>query len=306
MPLLGKLPRVRRPALIALFLAVLLPTAAVAEIDPLGTLRDPITESSGLAVSFKDDGYAYTLNDDEESNQLIVYTVRINTGKIIRTTTISNAEPVDPEALALDSKGRLWIADTGADGNRDWETEPPTLYRINEPLNLPSDSDTVRAYRYPLKYSNGRDYDVESLLINPKSGKFSLIRKAPKEDTADHPNRRLQIDPAALIRDQLNTVAVKENLPAISGRVSDGSFTPNAKWAVLRNGGRTAYVYDPSQSPWKLHARVTDLPNMFQEESLSFYKNGSHFLIGSEGDPDGDGSSPLYRIPFDQTKGTGG
>jgi hypothetical protein len=248
---------------------------------------DPVKESSALAVSAKHPGYAYTLNDDEPTNQAIIYTIKISTGAVTGTTVLSGVTPVDPEALSFDRDGRLWYADTGAD-NRDWETEPPTLYRFVEPSTV-SGAHSVAVRRYPLEYPD-KKWDVETLVISPKTDAKYLVTKE-----SDTKGKRLAL-PSTLVRDQPNKVLEREKL---TDKVSDGSFTPNGKWTVIRSP-KKAYVYYAS-SPWRVHASF-DLPTMAQPESLSFDPSGKRFLIGSECAA-GATTSPLYWISFDQTKG---
>jgi hypothetical protein len=160
------------------------------------------------------------------------------------------------------------------------------LYRFVQPSTV-SGTHTVAVRRYPLAYPNDKHWDVETLLINPKTDAKHLVTKEP-----DEKGKRLAIT-SAMVRDQPNKVFEREKL---TDRVSDGSFTPNGKWAVIRSP-KKAYVYYAS-SPWKLHASF-DLPSMLKPESLSFDPKGTRFLVGSEGT-----DSPLYWISFDQTKGT--
>jgi len=287
----GGIASLRRKGLVVLpLLTVLAVTTTAAYAGLVSRIRDDrITESSALAVSAKHPGYAYTLNDDEDSHQAIVYTIRISTGAVVGTTVLSGVTPVDPEALSIDRDGRLWYADTGANGLRNdkdnWDTYPPTLYRFVQPSSV-SGTRTVSVRRYPLAYPPDKHWDVEALLINPKTDAKHLVTKEP-----DQKGKRLAL-PSTLVRDQPNKVLEREKL---TDRVSDGSFTPNGKWAVIRSP-KKAYVYYAS-SPWKLHASF-DLPSMVQPESLSFDPKGTRFLIGSEGT-----DSPLYWISFDQTKG---
>jgi len=270
--------------------AVLTVTTTAAYAGLVSRIRDDrVTESSALAVSKKHPGYAYTLNDDEPTDQAIVYTVKISTGTVTGATILSGVTPVDPEALSFDRDGRLWYADTGADGlrndNDNWDANPPTLYRFVEPSSV-SGTHSVSVRRYPLAYPDDKHWDVETLVINPKTDAKHLVTKEP-----DTKGKRLAIT-SSLVRDHPNQVFEREKL---TDKVSDGSFTPNGKWVVVRSP-KKAYVYYASV-PWRLHASF-DLPTMVQPESLSFDPSGKQFLIGSEG-----ADSPLYWLSFDQTKG---
>lgn len=288
---LGGFASVRRKILIALPLAAVMAiTTTAAYAGLVSRISDErVTESSALAVSIDHPGYAYTLNDDEDANAAIVYTIKIATGAVVGTTKLSGVEALDPEALALDRSGRLWFADIGKDGGRAnsdkaWDANPPTLYRFTEPSTV-SGNRIVNAVAYPLAYPGDKHWDAETLLIHPTSNVKYLITK-----DADA-GKRLVL-PSPLVANESNLVTVREDQ---TDNVSDGSFTPNGKWAVIRSG-KKVYVLYPS-NPWRVHATLTP-PAMVQPESLSFDSSGSKFLIGSEGV-----NSPLYWVKFDQKAG---
>jgi len=311
----GKLPRFRSALLVALPLAVLMPVAAVATTwyKASNIVDNRVSESSGLAIGEAHPGWAYTINDDEPDNKLKVYAIRIKSGSVSGVVTVekdtenNDITAVDPESVAMDGEGHLWIADTGSD-SRDWDgdnVEPPTLYRIDEPAG---GEQTVTARRYPIAYAGDSHYNVETLLINPVTHKIFLVRKASVDGKA--PNTLLQFTtPWTEWGPSGTTIQPVKKPPVVSSddRISDGSFTPSGRWAVVRNGGHTAYVLDPSLLGWPVHAKVKGLPDLAQPESLSFDRDGSRFLIGSEGaDPYPSHDSPLYWVPFNQSKGTGG
>jgi hypothetical protein len=287
---LGGIAGLRRRALVALPLVALLAitsTAAYAGLVSRVSCEE-IPESSALALSIKHPGYAYTLNDDDPGGKAIVYTIQISTGKIVGRITLKNVAPVDPEALSLDRGGRMWFADVGKD-ERNFTTEPPTLWMFTEPSTPAADYE-VSPRAYVLAYPPGKEWDVETLLINPQTNARYLVTKEQ-----DDKGKRLAL-PSPLSSTSPNLVKVREEL---TNKVSDGSFTPNGKWAVIRSS-KKAYVYYPS-APWRLHASF-DLPSMHQPESLSFDPKGNRFLVGSEC-ASTDTTSPLYWIQFDQAKG---
>jgi hypothetical protein len=285
----GGFESLRRRALVALpllaFLAVT-STAAYAGLVSRVSCVD-VPESSALALSIKHPGYAYTLNDDDPDDKAIVYTIKISTGEVVGRITLKGVVPVDPEALSLDRGGRMWFADVGKDG-RNFATEPPTLWMFTEP-STPAADHEVSPRAYVLAYPSGKQWDVETLLINPQTNARYLVTKE------DENGKRLAL-PSPISSTSPNLVKEREKL---TDKVSDGSFTPNGKWAVIRSQ-KKAYVYYPS-APWRLHASF-DLPAMYQPESLSFDPKGNRFLVGSEC-KDGDTTSPLYWVQFDQSKG---
>src|SRR6185436_6728427 len=78
----------------------------------------------------------------------------------------------DPEAMSMDSTGRIWLADLG---DNYLQRSDGALYAFNEPEN--PDDQTVEAVRYPVSYSDGHPHDVETLLINPATNAKFVVTK---------------------------------------------------------------------------------------------------------------------------------
>lgn len=240
--------------------------------DVVSRMSDPrITESSGLAVSVKHDDLAYTINDS--GHDPIVFAVKISTGGVVGTTTITGNTPIDIEAIAIDGDGELWVADTG--DNRERRTDV-ALYALPEPG--PGDH-AVAATRYPLTYPAG-PADVEALLINPRTGAKGLVTKGlfagellalPKKLTADQPN---------------TAEATGHDMPAM---VTDGVVSANGRFALLRTY-TDVHLYDVKT--WK-SIRSHTTPSQPQAESIAFERSQRSYLIGTEG-----ANSELIRIPL--------
>lgn len=245
----------------------------------MSNILDPrITESSSLAISAQFSGIAYTANDEGKA---VVYAVNVRTGEVVGTTKLKKVPFTDPEAMAVDSQGTLWLADVGDNKKR-----RPCVHLYAFPEQGPGKYKVTPA-SYPIVYSDGRPHNVEAFLLNPISGAKYLVTKRRKK-------------PGALfaLPDQLQVDA--ENVAIDLGRpmprkISDGAFTANGAWAVLTDGKR-AHVLNART--WTV-ARTIALPPVRQGESLAFHPDGTGFLIGSEGK-----RSPLVWIAFDQATGT--
>lgn len=244
----------------------------------VSSIVDPrITESSSLAISTQFSGIAYTANDEGKA---VVYAVNVQTGVVVGTTKLKKVPFTDPEAMAVDGQGTLWLADVGDNKKR---RSAVALYAF--PERGPGKY-KVTPDNYPVVYSDGRSHDVEAFLLNPISGAKYLVTKRKKK-----PGRlfalpdQLQID--------VENVAVDLGKPMPS-KVTDGAFTANGAWAVLTDGKR-AHVLNART--WTV-ARTVPLPPVRQGESLAFHPDGTGFLIGSEGK-----RSPLVWIAFDQATG---
>lgn len=236
-----------------------------------------IDESSSLAVSRQYMGTVYTANDESDP---VIFAVDIPTGDLVGTTRLTGTKLRDPEAMALDRKGRLWLADTGDNDDRRRDT---ALYVFPEqgPTNA-----TVRAVRYPIAYSDGESHNVETLLINPFSGAKYLVTKTKKGHGA------VFAVPRRLYTRQLN-VAMDVGLD-VPKKVSDGAISPNGDWVVLRDE-EEFHVYNAHSGE---KVQKIGGPSLDKPESLSFNPSGRSFLVGSEGK-----KSPLYWVGFNQATG---
>jgi hypothetical protein len=275
-------PRHRRlliPGLLIALLVVVLVSSlarradgAEAGPDVVSRISDPrITESSGLAVSVKHDDLAYTINDS--GNAPIVFAVKISTGAVVGTTTITGTTPADTEAIAIDGDGELWVADTG--DNRENRTDI-ALYALPEPG---AGQHSVAAKRYELTYPSG-PADVETLLINPRTGAKGVVTKGlfagellalPTKLSTDRPN-------AAKL--------ISRDMPAM---VTDGVMSADGRFALLRTYS-DVHLYDAKT--WK-PIRSHETPPQPQGESIAIERSQKSFLIGSEG-----ANSALIRLPL--------
>lgn len=263
--------------MVVVVLAALGGRADAATADPDGdpgtvvsTIDDPrIVEASGLAISRAQDDLAYVVNDSGQAQE--VYAVRVSTGAVVGTTSVTGGTWRDTEALSIDDDGTLWVADTGDNFvNR----EDAALYSFAEPG--PGDH-TAAARRYPVSYANGPE-DVEALLVQPGTGAKFLVSKGFVAGTVYE------------LPDSLSTTTtnvaepVGERAPAL---VTDGAFTPDGERALLRTYGD---VREVEPGTWAEERQIAT-PAMEQSESLGVERGGSTFLIGSEGE-----SSPLIRM----------
>jgi hypothetical protein len=240
--------------------------------DVVSRMSDPrITESSGLAVSVKHEDLAYTINDS--GNAPIVFAVKISTGAVVGTTTITGRSPLDTEAIAIDADGELWVADTG--DNRERRTDV-ALYALPEPG---PGRHSVAASRYPLTYPSG-PADVETLLINPSTGAKYVVTKGlfagellelPRKLSTDHANE---------------AEVTAHDMPALA---TDGVVSADGRYALLRTYSDVD-MYDAKS--WKrLRSDVT--PSQPQGESIAIERSQKSYLIGSEG-----ADSELIRMPL--------
>ncbi len=226
---------------------------------------DPRTsESSGLAVSPADPGLVYTVNDS--GHDPVVYVIDTGAAAVVGTTALGGADAgeTDPEAVAVDGDGTLWLGDIG-DNLRG--RDDVALYAL--PAPGPGEA-SVTPQRYPLSHPDG-PADAETLLADPVSGAMWVVTKGLLSGSV------LQVpDPLAATSNSLELVPDV----AVPGLVTDGTVLPDGSAAVLRTYER-AYVYRlPDWEPVGDFA----LPPQEQGESLAALPDGS-LLAGSEGTP---------------------
>lgn len=127
-----------------------------------------ITESSGLVASRKYPGVFWTHTDSGGKPVLCAMT---REGKTIGEFTVDAAN-IDWEDLAIDDAGRLYIADTGNNGQRRTEVY---VYQLDEPNPHGKPHHALKvAARYRLLYP-AKPFDCESLFV--WKGKGYLVSK---------------------------------------------------------------------------------------------------------------------------------
>ena len=236
------------------------PTSEIVVDDPR------ITESSGLSVSPTDPNLLYTINDS--GNGPVVFVLDRRSGDVVGTTALVGPDPEshDTEALSVDDRGALWVADTG--DNTNMRTDA-ALYRLPAPGRGAA---TATPQRVPLVYTSGRP-NIEALLIDQTSGRSWLITKGflggqvlrlPNEMT---PGQVVTPVPVTGVR--------------VAGLVTDATVLPDGAAAVVRTYGEAQVYRLPS---WELIGSFR-LPRQEQGESVTPLPNGQTLLAGSEGSP---------------------
>jgi len=274
-------PRHRRlliPGLLIALVVVVVISSLVRRADatdvepnarPLGVIDDArVTEASGLAIPRDRPGFGYVVNDSGHGP--VVFTVELASGDVVGATTVTGATWHDTEAVAVDSGGTVWVADTGDNRHR---RDDAALYAIAAPR---IGDHTTTARRYPVSYPDGGQ-DVETLLIDPHDGAKYLVSKG------------LLGGSYYRLPDELSTsgnqaVAIEGRAP---GMVTDGSFTPDGERIVLRTYSAVHLVNAADRSEI---ARIW-APPQEQAESLSVEPDGRHAVLGTEGRP-----SPMFRL----------
>ena len=137
----------------------------------VGTIQDSaIVESSGLIASRRYPGVLWTHNDAGSAPVIFAINQR---GQTLGRFPVQRLSAVDLEDIAIDSNGRLYLADIGADGR---SRDRVAVYRIREPN--PRGTERVVVERsWSLKFPGNRE-DAESFFVLNDAG--YLITKQTK------------------------------------------------------------------------------------------------------------------------------
>ncbi|MCT4356814.1 WD40 repeat domain-containing protein [Streptomyces sp. Je 1-79] len=249
----------------ALVLAAAAAPAAAADADQDFTITDPrITESSGLAASRAHPGVYWTHNDQDAP---LIYGVDSRTGETVATLTMKGVgTPRDMEAISVGPDGDIYVGDIG--DNRDGTWDHVWIYRFPEPKRLGDQA--VTAKQYDVKYADG-PRNAEALMVHPKTGRVYIASK--NQETGG-----LYAGPERLSSAGTNVFRRVGDVPW----VTDGAFSPDGGRLMLRG------YFSAKEYVWK-DGRLADegtdvgVPFQGQSESVTYTKDGSALMIGSEG-----------------------
>ena len=275
-------PFTARLALLTATLLLAAAAPATADNDPDGTISeirdDRIKESSGLALSMRHDDLVYTMNDEGGSGAE-VYAVQVSTGDVVGATDIGGLPIEDPESIAVDADGTLWLGDLG---DNDRQRDDIAIYAFPEPG--PGDHTVAGVDRYRVTLPGGPQ-DVEGLLVHPQTDAVYIVSK--NEDGNGRIFELPDLTPGG-------TVQARDVGEAPEG-VTDATFTHSGQWAVLRTED-DLWLYDPTT--WQAVGQA-ETPKLEKGESVTVERGDQTVLLGSEGE-----NSPLVRVPLPNASGS--
>jgi hypothetical protein len=268
----------------------------------LFVIQDPdIRESSGVAVSSRDDEVLFTHNDSGDAPRFFAIDA---IGCTVGRYTVAGAEANDWEDMASgpEHKGKptLWLGDIG-----DNAAQRPaiSLYRVAEPKVKAPDNmrgacappvdEELAATRFDLEYADGA-HDAEALLVHPKTGRVYVVTKGV--------DAQMYAAPKRLRAGEVNVLEPVAPLELRVGLVTAGDFSPDGKHLVLRNYSE-AFEWrvrkdDPGASLSDAPVRdptLIPLPPAPQGEAIAYSADGDSLITTTE-DPAGAGAQ-VYRVP---------
>lgn len=139
----------------------------------IGKLPSSVPESSGLVKSKKHPGVLWTHNDSGHKPRLIA--VRTD-GTVVASFLVPSEERHDWEAISMDDKGRLVVADIG---NNSQKQKLFSLIRVAEPDPSKPDQHVKHADVFGFKYpKEARGVDAEAVVVRGRAA--YVFSKEPK------------------------------------------------------------------------------------------------------------------------------
>ena len=213
-----------------------------------GYLPSSLRESSGVAVSRRQEGVLWSHNDSDNENRL--YAINLQ-GVELATFRVKNAENRDWDDIAIGPCPRqngdcLYIADTGDNLHR---RETVSIYVIPEPVISSEERGTLRDTEHiqqiDFRYEDGPQ-DVEAMAVGPR-GEILLVTKGRTAPIRAYVISRLQLlaGPETIARSKIDPGI--QRLRMLGRWVTGGAMSPSGKRVVLRTYTELFfYTYDES------------------------------------------------------------
>ncbi len=231
-----------------------------------------LPEASGLA---RGSGSRLWMHNDSGAPELFAVDPK---GSVVGRVTLNGAKVEDWEALASGPCGKGTCIYVGDIGDNDASRKQITIYRLPEPAK-PGGSAQAEAFHGT--FPDGA-HDAETLLVAP-DGTVLVVTKGETGPVAVYKFPR---DLKAGTAMQLERIGkFLSSKTDAKGRVTDGAFSANGKWVVLRTRQSLAF-YDGAEflrGEFKEVHRV-DLASLHepQGEAVTFGA-GNTLYVGGEG-----------------------
>ncbi|GAA1771835.1 hypothetical protein [Luedemannella helvata] len=280
---------------------------AFARAEPAGptprcTFQDErLQETSGLAET--KNGFV-AINDSNFDPSLIRIFFLDKTCKVVRS--VGYPTPArDPEDLAIDQSGRIWVADIGDNATAETRRRTIALWRLDANGGKP----TIFRLRYP-----DGPHDAEAFVVTA-DGQPVIITKemggpagvyVPSAELVANDENGVELVRVGQFTPQ-NTGTSNPFGVTGAGAVTGAAFAPDARHVVIRTYSDAYEFLAPNGDVVKAITTgtptVTPLPDEPQGEAIAYARDGRHFLTVS----DADGATPVLAYPMkERPKATGG
>lgn len=222
-----------------------------------------LNEISGLATSLKTADTIYLCNDEPGK----IYAVNPKTGATVGSFTLSGYTLSDPESMAVDGCGNLWIWDGG---DNDGVRTTKYLYKLPEPGR--GHHGALHATRYPVQYSDGKKHNSEALIINPLTNEMHIFTKTEGHGLVFVLNKTLNSGSV--------NIAKRVSGKQVPSNVSDACWTRSAKKILVRSADNPTTVVVLTKTFG--YAGKIGVPKQPKPESIDVDRGGTNFYIATE------------------------
>ncbi|MBK0404892.1 hypothetical protein I5M27_18015 [Adhaeribacter sp. BT258] len=248
------------------------------KVTPLGQFPSEVRESSGLAKA--DDAGTYYTNSDHGAGGAPAVLYKVNeSGKLLKTYTISGATNEDWEDLTNDNQGHVYIADTG---NNNGKRTDLKIYKVN--AANPGRAEVIH-FSYGDKPEAGKSkkgkkdkkpatsFDSEAIFWD--NGSLYLVTK----DRSNTNEARLYKLPGTPGTHTAQLVATK----SINEQITGAGLSPDGNRLVLMSVG-ALHVFPVSGNDYfKGSPKTISLGNVGQTEGLVFKDDNSLIFTNESG-----------------------
>ena len=203
-------------------------------------------------------------------------------GRVGSSQSYPNGTAVDPQDLAVDSKGTLWIADTG--------DQPVTPQRQTIALFKVTSKNAMTRYRFA--YPDG-PHNTEALLLNGNGAPIFITKAISGPATIFTYSGTLTTDKTTQLTkvgqftpEQTGTSNKLGNRGPAQNEITGGANSPDGKKVALRTL-TDAYEWDVTNGDvvgaiTKGKPRITPMPNEEQGYAIAYTTDGKSFLTVSD------------------------
>ena len=239
--------------------------------SPLVTLS-ALPEASGLAVGTN---ATLWMHNDSGAPELLAVDAK---GAVAGKLTLTGARVEDWEALASGRCGNGLCLYVGDIGDNDASRKKITIYRVLEPAQV---GGSAKAEAFHATYPDGA-HDAETLLVAP-DGTLLVVTKGDTGPIAVYKfPRELKAGATMQLERVGRPIADK---PREDGRVTDGAFSAEGKWVVLRTNRSLTFYRgaDFMRGEFKEAHRV-DLSGLKEPQGEAVvFGAGNTVYVGGEG-----------------------
>lgn len=251
--------------------------ALAQKVTNLGQMPAEITESSGLEIA--DEPNTFFTHSDHGNGSATLYKIN-QSGKLLKTYSVSGASLVDWEDLARDESGNLYIADTGNNSGNRSELK---IYKTN--VNNPSSAQTItlnyetrdavetKGKKGKGKAKTAKNFNSEAIFWH--NGNLYLVTKASGGNGEAH---LFQVSDSPGSH-TAKLIGSKE----IGYKVTSADISPSGDKLVLMSLGKL-HVFNISGADYfKGNAQTINLGNVGQTEGMVFTDNNNIVFCNESG-----------------------